>query len=224
MSKCLSKWALRGFVRVAALANRGATVYTNAPNQRREVVLADLCTLLHTHGCPQRCNSVHKCPKTTPRGRFRQFVYTPASPRLSTTVQQCTQMPQNGAERPFPPICVHSCMPTVVRNVATVYTSAPKRPREAIFTDLCTLLHHRPGGEARPTGEAHPTGAVRQPPTHTNSRSLQLGTCPHVSVYRLWGRWIRQTGCDRARRSCRLRRVAPRACLARRWFLAPSRG
>ena len=132
--------------------------------------------------------------------------------------QQCTQMPQNGAERPFPPICVHSCMPTVVRNVATVYTSAPKRPREAIFTDLCTLLHHRPGGEARPTG------AVRQPPTHTNSRSLQLGTCPHVSVYRLWGRWIRQTGCDRARRSCRLRRVAPRACLARRWFLAPSQG
>ena len=26
--------------------------------------------------------------------------------------QQCTQMPRNGAERPFPPICVHSCVPT----------------------------------------------------------------------------------------------------------------
>ena len=26
--------------------------------------------------------------------------------------QQCTQMPQNGDERPFPPICVHFCVPT----------------------------------------------------------------------------------------------------------------
>ena len=29
--------------------------------------------------------------------------------------QQCTQMPQNGDERPFPPICVHFCVPTAVR-------------------------------------------------------------------------------------------------------------
>ena len=29
--------------------------------------------------------------------------------------QQCTQMPQNGSERPFPPICVHSFVPTAVR-------------------------------------------------------------------------------------------------------------
>ena len=48
-----------------------------------------------------RRNSVHKCPKTGPRGYFRQSVYTPASPRLSTMAQQCTQMPQNGAKRPF---------------------------------------------------------------------------------------------------------------------------
>ena len=48
-----------------------------------------------------RRNSVHKCPKTGPRGYFRRSVYTPASPRLSTMAQQCTQMPQNGAERPF---------------------------------------------------------------------------------------------------------------------------
>ena len=39
-----------------------------------------------------RRNSVHKCPKTGPRGYFRQSVYTPASPRLSTMAQQCTQM------------------------------------------------------------------------------------------------------------------------------------
>ena len=65
---------------VAALANRIAIVYTNAPNQRREAVLADLCTLLRTHGCPQRRNSVHKCPEMAPRGRFCRSVYTPASP------------------------------------------------------------------------------------------------------------------------------------------------
>ena len=68
-------------MRVAVLANRVATVYTNAPNQRREAVLADLCTLLHTHGCPQRRNSVHKCPETALRAHFRQSVYTPASLR-----------------------------------------------------------------------------------------------------------------------------------------------
>ena len=49
---------------------------------------------------------------------------------------------------------------------ATVYTNAPKRRREAISTDLCTLLCRRPGGEA------HAALAVTQPPTHTNSRSL----------------------------------------------------
>ena len=58
----------------------GATVYTNAPKRRREAILANLCTLLRPHVCPQWRNSVHKCPKTAPRGHFRQSVYTPASP------------------------------------------------------------------------------------------------------------------------------------------------
>ena len=57
-----------------------------------------------------RRNSVHKCPKTAPRGHFSRFVYTIAFPRLSTTAQQCTQTPQNGSKRPFSPICVHSCV------------------------------------------------------------------------------------------------------------------
>ena len=55
-----------------------------------------------------RRNSVHECPKTAPRGRFRRSVYTPAPPRLSTTAQQCTQMVKNSSKRPFSPICVHS--------------------------------------------------------------------------------------------------------------------
>ena len=60
---------------------RVATVYTNGPKRLREAVFADLCTLLRTHACPQRRNSVHKWPKTAPRGRFRRSVYTPAYPR-----------------------------------------------------------------------------------------------------------------------------------------------
>ena len=48
-----------------------------------------------------RRNSVHECPKTAPRGRFRRSVYTPAPPRLSTTAQQCTQMVRNSSKRPF---------------------------------------------------------------------------------------------------------------------------
>ncbi len=41
-------------------AARVATVYTSAPKRRRETVFADLCTLLRSHVCPQRRNSVHK--------------------------------------------------------------------------------------------------------------------------------------------------------------------
>ena len=126
-----------------------------------------------------------------PRAHLRRSVYTPASPRLPAASQQCTQMPQNGAESPFSPICVHSCVPAPAHSVATVYTNAPKRRREAIFADLCTLLRHhgrsrdragpwvprhrRPHGprDARALEpEVHATGAVTQPPTHTNSRSL----------------------------------------------------
>ena len=61
-------------------AAHGATVYTNAPKRAREAIFANLCTLLRPHVCPQWRNSVHKCPKTVPRGHFRQSVYTPASP------------------------------------------------------------------------------------------------------------------------------------------------
>ena len=82
----------------------------------------------------------------------------------------------------------------VATSVATVYTSAPKRRREALFVNLCTLLrlhdrsrdrvgswvprHRRPHGscDARALGsEAHAARAVTRPPTHTNSRSLPFG-------------------------------------------------
>ena len=96
---------------------RVATVYTNAPKRFREDVFGDLCTLLRHHrppARPPRRNSVHKCPGTASKDRFRQSVYTIASPpaaRESPASQQCTQMPQNGSERPFSAICVHYCVP-----------------------------------------------------------------------------------------------------------------
>ena len=76
----------------ARVATSVATVYTSAPKRRREVIFADLCTLL--------------------------------PPRLSTTAQQCTRMPQNGAVRPFSPICVHSCVPTTTRATGWGYGGA----------------------------------------------------------------------------------------------------
>ena len=103
--------------------SRVATVYTNAPERRRKAAFANLCTLLR--------------PPASPRGA-----------RVIPAPQQCTQMPQNGVKRPFSPICVHYCVTTGRPRdprVATVYTNAPKRLREAVFGDLCTLLrHHRP--------------------------------------------------------------------------------
>ena len=68
--------------RSLARSSRGATVYTNASKRRGEARSSHLCTLLRFQGHPQ--------PKPT--------------------AQQCTRMPQNGAERPFWPICVHSCV------------------------------------------------------------------------------------------------------------------
>ena len=91
-----------------------------------------------------RRNSVHKRPNPARRGHFRRSVYTPASPRLFARSSR----------------------------VATVYTNAPKRIREAISIDLCTLLRRRPGGDA------HAALAVTQPPTHTNSRSLPYDVVP----------------------------------------------
>ena len=100
---------------------RAATVYTNGPERLREAVFGDLYTLLCRHGPPARVprrNSVHKCPETAPRNHFRQSVYTIVSPRAARatpasqlSAQQCTQMAQNGSERPFSPICVHCCVP-----------------------------------------------------------------------------------------------------------------
>ena len=119
------------------IATRVATVYTNAPKRRREAILADLCTLLRPHGVARtilaRRNSVHKCPETARRGPILPFVYTIVIPRP----------------------------PTTQARVATVYTNAPKRHREAVSVDLCTLLRRRPGGEAHVASAVTPTPSGR---------------------------------------------------------------
>ncbi len=77
-------------------------------------------------------------------------VATRIAARTILASQQCTRMPQNGAKRPFLPICVHSYVPTSARNGATVYTNGPKQLQEAILANLCTLLC--PWGQADPAG------------------------------------------------------------------------
>ena len=112
---CVHYCVPTGRPRGSRIATRAATVYTNAPERRRKTVFGDLCTLLHPH---------------------------PAA-RATPAAQQCTQMPQNGVERPFSPICVHYCVPTGrsrESRVATVYTNGLERRRKAVFGDLCTLL------------------------------------------------------------------------------------
>ena len=84
-------------------------MYTNAPKQLREAISTNLCTLLRPHGRSH-------------------------DPRES---QQCTQMPQNGAEGPFPPICVHSCVPQAScvtgRGHGSHDVDGPHDPRDVQF-------------------------------------------------------------------------------------------
>ena len=117
---------------------RAATVYTNAPKRLRGTIFGHLCTLLR--------------PPTSP-----------PDARVTPAPQQCTQMPQNGAEGTFSPICVHYCVttgrprdPRVAALGATVYTNAPKRLREDVFGDLCTLLHpYRPPARVPRSNSVH---------------------------------------------------------------------
>ena len=117
-----------GAARVAIrIATRVATVYTNAPKRRGEAILANLCTLLRPHVCPQQRNSPTVYTNAPiRRGEARSshlctLLRSQGHPQPKPTAQQCTQMPQNGAERPF-------------------------------LANLCTLLRRRPGGEAHIAG------------------------------------------------------------------------
>ena len=149
--------ALQGFTWVDALAKmptwqRRHSLRACLPDQaggaseghRRHTVAAealvppDAARVAYSYRDSRR-NSVHKCPKTAPRGHFDRSVYTPASPRLSTTAQQCTQTPQSGAERPFSAICVHYCVLASVHNSATAQqcTQTPQSGAERPDPPIC---------------------------------------------------------------------------------------
>ena len=111
-------------------------------------------------------------------------VATRIAARTILASQQCTRMPQNGAERPFSPICVHSCVPTSVHNVATVYTNGPKQLQEAVFADLCTLLRPHVCPQRRNSVHKWSKTAPRDHFSQSVYTSLPLGAsrprrCPH---------------------------------------------
>ena len=114
-------WGARATWRYSRRKARVATVYTNAPKRLRGAILADLCTLLRPRACPQLLHSptvYTNAPKR--RGEARSshlctLLRSQGHPQPKSTAQQCTRMPQNDAERPFPLICVHSCVPTTAR-------------------------------------------------------------------------------------------------------------
>ena len=171
------------------IATRIATVYTNAPKWHREAILANLCTLLRRRlgGEAHVARAVTQPPTRTHEasayGLFR-------GPCGLTPRRRCR--PGSGAARAesvFPAkregsargrrrhaVVVEALVPPsaarvairIATRVATVYTNAPKRRREAILANLCTLLRRRPGGDA------HAVLAVTQPPTHTSSRSFHF--------------------------------------------------
>ena len=166
-------WRLRRSCHLTQLASQQCTqMPQNGAKRPDPPICVHCCDPKATHNPSPRPNSVHKCPKTAPRGHFHRSVYTPASPRLSTTTQQPNSVhkrPNPARKGPILPFVYTIAIPRPPITQAhgpIVYTNAPKRPREAISTNLCTLLRRRPGGEARIAG------AVTQPPTHTNSRSF----------------------------------------------------
>ena len=66
---------------------------------------------------------------------------------------------------------VGALVPPDAAHVATVYTNAPKRLREAVFADLCTLLRPRP--LARPGEATGPTTSTTPwPPVMPGPRAL----------------------------------------------------
>ena len=130
--------AARVAIRIATrVATHVATVYTNAPKRRGEAVLADLCTLLRPHGCSQQRNSPTVYTNAPiRRGEARSshlctLLRSQGHSQPKPTAQQCTQMPQSGAERPDPPICVHYCDPKATHNPSPQPNSVHKCPKTA---------------------------------------------------------------------------------------------
>ena len=137
-----------GTARVAIrIATRVATVYTNAPKRHRGAISTDLCTLLRPYGCSQQRNSPTAYTNAPiRRGEARSshlctLLRSQGHPQPKPTAQRCTQMPRNGTERPFWPICVHSCVrrPDGEAHVAGAVTQPPTHTNSRSFPFLAGL-------------------------------------------------------------------------------------
>ena len=160
------------------------------------------CVPLRHHGTPAQppCrNSVHKWPRTAPRGRFRRSVYTIASPpaaRATPVSQQCTQMPRNGSEEPFRRSVYTIVSPRAVRatpvsqQCTQMAQNGSERTFSAICVHYCVPLRHQ-GAPAQPPRlnsvhicpETVPRGRFRRsvytivsPPAARESPALQQCT------------------------------------------------
>ena len=184
-----------GATRVAIrIATRVATVYTNALKRRGEAILGDLCTLLRPRARPQRRHSptVYTNAPKRRRGARSSHLCTllrsQGHPQPKPTVQQCTRMPQNGSERPFPSICVHSCVPTTARVTGRGYWS------HDVDGPMAPVMPGR--SDLRPTP---PRRWRNHPPTRTHEASYRVCIMCHGQptgdIDRLM--WRKENGAER---------------------------
>ena len=110
--------------------------------------------------------------------------------------QQCTQMPQNGDERPFPPICVHFFVPTAARATGasggsrnSVHCHSAVNVRGWNVQARVAVRSVRPG----------PSGSV----THTRLHTQARVAVPPTRGRTLKGQWQCRSGRPPGRRAPR---------------------
>ncbi len=137
---------------------RSPTVYTNAPNRRREPRSSHLCTLLRSHGATRdttvyinapirrrEAQSSHLCTLLPPRGAARDatvYTNTPIRRGEAQSSHLCTLLRSHGVARS-----------------PTVYTNAPIRRGEARSAHLCTLLR----SQGHPQPSPQPNSVHKRP-------------------------------------------------------------
>ena len=83
---------------------------------------------------------------TEGRCRHAMAVGALVPPDATLASQQCTRMAQNGSERPFSPICVHSCVPTAACATGRGYGSHDNNDPMAPVTPGRSDLRPTPPG------------------------------------------------------------------------------
>ena len=103
----------------ARVATRVATVYTSAPKRRREIIFADLCTLLRSHGRPR-----DRAGPRVPRHR------RPHGPR-DTRVLGPEATPPGGDTTSYPYELTKSLFLVCCRRRRAIWTRRSRAPRSS---------------------------------------------------------------------------------------------